>query len=221
MGLPCQRHQGPFFFHTKTANLALMLLIIVVSLFSVILSQPSQLQRLRNCRGRRKSRYRMISSIMPAPEHRLCSSTGKRISKVDGVLLLVCARLSACMVAQGQSPFRQKSSLNRSSRICEARKKLGEKIVSQMKKRKKKPSRILYTLRQIILVLYLERNCSRPLALGKKKKKKRCFFHKGNIQNLVGGTKKHEHGKKKTFTPNISQSAAGLLFSSLFFKIQS
>lgn len=154
----------------------------------------------------------MISSIMPAPEHRLCSSTGKRISKVDGVLLLVCARLSACMVAQGQSPFRQKRSLNRSSCICEAWKKLGEK--NSIPDEEKKPSRILYTLRQIILVLFLERNCSRPLALGEK----RCFFHKGNnIQNLVGGTKKHEHGKKKTFTPNISHSAAGLLFSSLFF----
>lgn len=121
----------------------------------------------------------MNSSIMPAPEHRLCSSTGKRISKVDEVLLLVCARLSTCMVAQGQSPFRQKSSQNRSSRICEVWRNLG-KIVSQTKK---KPWRILYTQRQIILVLFLERNCSHPLALGYKKK---VFLSQGQ-QHLESG----------------------------------
>ncbi len=65
----------------------------------------------------------MISSIMPVCKHPLCSNTGKRIRKVDRVLLLVCAKLSTWMVAQGTSadcsPFRQKSSQNSSSCVCE------------------------------------------------------------------------------------------------------
>lgn len=54
----------------------------------------------------------MISSIMPMPKNPLCSNTGKRITKVDRVLLLVCAKLSTWMAAQGNSadcsPLRQK-----------------------------------------------------------------------------------------------------------------
>lgn len=73
--------------------------------------------------GRRKCRYCMISSIMPVCKHPLCLNTGKRIRKVDRVLLRVCAKLSTWMVAQGTSadcsPFRQKSSQNSSSCVYE------------------------------------------------------------------------------------------------------
>lgn len=153
----------------------------------------------------------MNSSIMPAPEHRLCSSTGKRISKVDEVLLLVCARLSTCMVAQGQSPFRQKSSQNRSSRICEVWRNLG-KIVSQTKK---KPWRILYTQRQIILVLFLERNCSHPLALGYKKK---VFLSQGQ-QHLEsgGGDKEALKWKIENIYPKHFTQCSLFFFCCCFF----
>lgn len=47
----------------------------------------------------------MISSIMPMPKNPLCSNTGKRITKVDRVLLLVCAKLSTWMATQGTLPI--------------------------------------------------------------------------------------------------------------------
>lgn len=97
-------------------------------------------------------------------------------------------------------------------------KKLGEKIVSQTHAhtQKKNPSRILYTQRQIILVLFLGRNCSQPLALGGKG----MFLSQGqqHLESGGGGVmKKHEREKQKRFTPNISPSAAGLLFFFFFF----
>lgn len=69
---------------------------------------------------------------------------------------------------------------------------MGEKSITD--KKRKKPSRILYTQRQIILVLFLERNCSHPLVLGGKKK---MFLSQGQ-QHLESGGGNEEARTWKT-----------------------
>lgn len=128
-GSPSSIPSGPFF-PTKTKLIQPLLIGFVIFFFvsfyfviSLRDSLPAQLWRLVKVPGRRICRYCMISSIMPVCKHPLCSNTGKRIRKVDRVLLLVCAKLSTWMVEQGTSadcsPFRQKRSLNSSSCVCE------------------------------------------------------------------------------------------------------
>lgn len=218
MGLPCQRHQGPSSTQRQLIQRRCCLLLLCPyfpSFFCGIVS-PQQLQKTRKLPGRRESRYRMISSITPAPEHRLCSGTGKRISKADGgsssSSSCLCQARHLCGCA-GSISFQTEEQSEQIQPYLRSMEELGEKknsitVGKTKQNKKKKPLKDLrHPETNYFRIIFGDKQFS-PISAGGEGE--RCFFHKGkNIQNLEGA--------KKIFIPNISPSAARFSFFFFFF----
>lgn len=172
-GLPCQYHHG----HSSpqrhsqisfSAAYWLYDFCFLVFVISLRASLPAQLWRLGNCLAGGNAGTAWSPQLCLCVSILFVSNTGKRIRKVDRVPLLVCAKLSTWMAAQGTSadcsPFRQKNSQNSSSCVCE----VGMNLQEEQHRGKEVPQGSCTprnTFHPNYFLLFLHRSCICPLAM--------------------------------------------------------